>query len=229
MATAWRAAGSTTPIVSDCKSETTDFHINKLYYSMIKIIRLIMATSFAMVNHCVCAQVIIQEDSVIIEKVIQVIPNNWISDDFGVGVSVDGYFRIINNTSDTIIYNISKLNFVYRYELSEEIYEAGLPYLSSLSVLSDGNYYSEKEELVIPPNNYCAINVPGLLLPKLSNHEVKLLNYSIVDFLPELKLILPSLRAVMFYNENEVASIPLMHCMINESFFYFIQVPSDDE
>lgn len=188
-----------------------------------------MATSLSLVNYCVCAQVLFQEDSVIIGKVIQVSPNNWTSDDFGMGVNVDGYFRIINNTSDTIVYNISKLRFVYRYELFGEKYEAGLPYLSSLSVLLHGNDCSEKEELLVPPNDDCVIIVPGLLLHKLIYHEEVLLNYTIVDFLPDLKLILPSLSAVMIYNGNEVASIPLKHCIFNNSFFYFMHIPSDDE
>lgn len=160
------------------------------------------------------AQVYFSIDTIYINNAIGVCPRNMWIEDHGIGPELDAIYHITNDSDDTIPFN-GKLSM----ESSLFGKTRNLRFRGMRMVIRK-NYptkiYTDYPFVILPHSSIQFKGKTRLFVNKAYPSES--LNYSIVNFLPILNKILPTLYANLEISDSCTIKVPIPQCYIGPNF-----------
>ncbi|MCR4828524.1 MAG: hypothetical protein K5864_03575 [Bacteroidales bacterium] len=159
--------------------------------------------TFYLCNNSAFGQFVVLEDSVVIQDIIHVCPTMFIVEELSDGPTIYGYYKIENNSSDTIDLDLTKMELSYIFYLAGHNRDA-------LAVTSKDSFI-----ISIAPGKSYRISVQSSLFihPPIKT----ILNYYVVDFTPYIEELVTTLTFRLKY-DDKIYSIPVKNIAISKNY-----------
>lgn len=157
------------------------------------------------------SQVVIKEDSTVVNHVVKICPDTIWVEGFVEGPNLHGYYTLINRSPDTVVYDSEKLSFYFMLcddTIVNEIW--AFPYSKDSKTLRDSI-------IVIPPNGQFQLQMSTCLY--VFNQAETIGHYEVLNLLPMVKRIINEIYVTIKYEEKAIATKHITNIRFGDAFF----------